>query len=130
MEKNTQKTNYEIGKRLSIRVTDEEKQLIHAYAKRDGLTVSDYIKSIALQKVIIEKRVEYNKDLRDLNFEISKIGTNINQLAKHVNKAEKLKTIDAGSINVFNIFMKEYFELLHQATSTLKSMYKRLSSLK
>lgn len=130
MATNKEHKNYEIGRRLAIRVTEDEKKIIESFAKKEGLKVSEYIRNLALQKVIIEKRIEYNKDLRDLNFEISKIGTNINQLAKHVNKAEKLKTIDAGSINVFAIFMKEYFELFEKANSTLKSMYKRLASLK
>jgi len=95
-KKEQSNTNYEIGKRLSIRLTEEEKKMINSYAKADGLTVSDYIKNVALKNRYIAKRIEYQTDLREFNFEIHKIGVNINQLARHVNRGEKFKTIDSG----------------------------------
>lgn len=115
---------------IILRCTEDEKEAIQKYAKEDGLTVTEYIKRLALKKVIIANRIEYNSDLRTLNFEISKVGTNINQIAKNVNRTEKFKTIDAGTINVFHLFMKDYLTKLDDANMLLKKMYKKISFIK
>ncbi len=108
---------------ILIRLTIEEKKMIQHFAKSEGSSTTDYLLSLGLKKVIISNRIEYLNDLRNYNFEISKIGNNINQLAKHVNQARKLKTIDSGSINVFEILMKEYLKNLAQANLFLKKVY-------
>lgn len=116
--------------KIEIRLTDTEKKLIQSYAKEDGLTVTDYVKTLALKQVLFSKRLEYTSDLRTVIFEINKIGNNINQIAKHVNRTEKYKTIDAGTINVFHIFMRDYLKLLADVKGTLKQMYKKISTIR
>jgi len=60
--------NYDVGKRISIRVTPEEKELIKKYAKLDNLSISDYLKKLALKEAMISNRLEYTHDLNELNF--------------------------------------------------------------
>lgn len=115
--------------KIEIRLTDDEKEIIKAYAKNDGLTVTDYIKYLALNQKFIAKRIEYQADLRNFNFEIHKIGVNINQLARHVNRAEKFKTIDSGTINVFHLFMKDYIQLMNDANELIRKMYSKLAKI-
>ncbi|WP_159637945.1 DUF6290 family protein [Sphingobacterium composti Ten et al. 2007 non Yoo et al. 2007] len=115
--------------KIEIRLTDDEKEIIKAYAKNDGLTVTDYIKYLALNQKFIAKRIEYQADLRNFNFEIHKIGANINQLARHVNRAEKFKTIDSGTINVFHLFMKDYIQLMNDANELIRKMYSKLAKI-
>lgn len=115
--------------KIEIRLTDDEKEIIKTYAKNDGLTVTDYIKYLALNQKFIAKRIEYQADLRNFNFEIHKIGANINQLAKHVNRAEKFKTIDSGTINVFHLFMKDYIQLMNEANELIRKMYSKLAKI-
>lgn len=116
--------------RLEIRLTSNEKALIKKYAKKDGLSVSDYIKRTALKQVVFSNRLEYTSDLRTLNFEIHKIGNNINQLAKHVNRADKLKTIDAGAINAFQILMEQYLDMTDEVRDVLNKMFMKMARLK
>lgn len=115
--------------KIEIRLTDDEKEIIKAFARNDGLTVTDYIKYLALNQKFIAKRIEYQADLRNFNFEIHKIGANINQLARHVNRAEKFKTIDSGTINVFHLFMKDYIQLMNDANELIRKMYSKLAKI-
>jgi len=115
--------------KIEIRLTDDEKEIIKAFARNDGLTVTDYIKYLALNQKFIAKRIEYQADLRNFNFEIHKIGANINQLARHVNRAEKFKTIDSGTINVFHLFMKDYILLMNDANELIRKMYSKLAKI-
>jgi len=110
--------------RIEIRLTNEEKKMIQEYAKSDGLTVSDYIKRTALKKVLLSNRVEYTTDLRDLNFELNKIGNDVNQMAKHFNSKKDMGPQDFRS---FQGMMVLYLEKMATVEHQLKLIYSKLS---
>lgn len=79
-------------KKITIRVTKDEAKEISRKAMECYLTQNEYIKSSALNKEIIvnEKINERLNGLKELTLEIKRIGTNINQISKHLNAGNKL----------------------------------------
>lgn len=65
-----------------IRCTEDEKKKIYAYSQKAGLSVSAYIRDIALKGKIIVRQ-------NDVDFEsvqqLKKIGINLNQQTKKLN---------------------------------------------
>lgn len=62
-----------------LRLTEDEKDQAVKRAKNEGMTLSSYIR-----KSILAERFVSKADIQTA-FELKKIGTNLNQLAKHVN---------------------------------------------
>lgn len=62
-----------------LRLTEDEKGQAAKRAKDEGITLSSYIR-----KSILGERIISKTDIQTA-FELKKIGTNLNQLAKHVN---------------------------------------------
>lgn len=81
---------------LSIRLTEEEKNL---FLQKMQLTSSKNI-SHFIRKCVLEKEI-YEIDCTpflELAWEISKVGTNVNQIAKKSNKANKIELEDIEKI--------------------------------
>lgn len=66
-------------KMLILRLTENEKKQAVKRAKDEGLTLSSYIRKCVLNEKFVSRT-----DVQTV-FELKKIGTNLNQLAKHVN---------------------------------------------
>lgn len=64
---------------LILRLTENEKKQAVKRAKDEGLTLSSYIRKCVLNEKFVSRT-----DVQTV-FELKKIGTNLNQLAKHVN---------------------------------------------
>lgn len=70
-------------KQVKFRCTEAERQAIEERIRVSGShDLSAYLRRMAIDGYIIN--VDY-KDLKDLIYEINKIGININQIAHHVN---------------------------------------------
>jgi len=121
-----EKKDYDKGRRLAIRLTEDEKRLVFGYAKQDRLSISDYIKQMALKKAVVSNRVEYTTDLRNLNFELNRIGNNINQMAKHFNSKKEMDTQD---FKAFQGMMAAYLEKMMVVERQLKLMYSKLAKV-
>lgn len=65
--------------RVEVRFSDSEKKHLIDKAEQLDMNISAYIRQTALKDHIISKT-----DIHTV-FELKKIGTNLNQLAKHVN---------------------------------------------
>lgn len=81
---------------LSIRLTEEEKNL---FLQKMQLTSSKNI-SHFIRKCVLEKEI-YEIDCTpflELSWEISKIGTNVNQIAKKANTTSKIELEDIEKI--------------------------------
>ena len=81
---------------IMLRLKEEEKERAVKRAKDEGITLSSYIR-----KSILGERIVSKTDIQTV-FELKKIGTNLNQLAKHVNTLpveenilESLKTLNS-----------------------------------
>ncbi len=82
--------------KLSIRLTAEEKKI---FLQKMQLTNSKNMNHF-IRKCVLEKEI-YEIDCTpflDLNWEISKIGTNVNQIAKKANSTEKIALEDIEKI--------------------------------
>jgi len=82
-------------KKVEVFVTPEELRIIDEKAAKSKLDRSKYIRKVALEQPIINIDMSY---LNDLIFEINKIGTNINQIAKHTNGYNVLYKSDIKDI--------------------------------
>lgn len=64
---------------IKARLSKEEKEMAIKRAKAEGVSLSTYIR-----KAILGERITSKTDIQ-MVFELKKIGTNLNQLAKHIN---------------------------------------------
>lgn len=95
-------------------VTEEEEYIIKEKMKLAHITnLSDYLRSQALFGFVYYADFE---DIRNVSYELSKIGTNLNQIAKQINT----------SGNVYEKEMTEIKELMNEVWHTHRSI---LSSL-
>lgn len=70
-------------KKIQVFVTEAELQYAKDKACSCGLTMSDYIRKIILEGLVVKLETF---DIKELSRELNKIGTNINQIARHVNE--------------------------------------------
>ena len=83
--KTTPKTepNRKRKNQINFRITDEEEEIIIQKMQKLGTNnMAAYLRKMAVDGYIIE--VDYS-DLKSVCFEMHKIGTNINQIAKRAN---------------------------------------------
>jgi len=76
---------------LSVRMTDAEKETIKRRAAGYGMKVSDFARTVLLSN--LKEPTPSRTDpaaIRALMFELSKVGTNLNQLARRANEAAKI----------------------------------------
>ncbi len=67
---------------IRLRVSEREYQMVHAHARAYGVTVSDYLRLYPGNR---DKCEFLKQEIMKLQFEIHKIGVNINQIAKDNN---------------------------------------------
>lgn len=70
---------------LIVRMTDQEKQVVKELATRNGVSMSDYVRACILDPPEVSRK-EYNDIKRMINYEIRKLGVNVNQIAKKYNE--------------------------------------------
>ncbi|MGD9639567.1 MAG: plasmid mobilization relaxosome protein MobC [Alphaproteobacteria bacterium] len=84
---------------VTFRVSEEEKQEMDDFCAKNGYVLSQYIsqnlfKAMQLNKTIKQKIVYVNSDKLEFNkgfiLQLTKIGTNINQIAYRLNSAKSL----------------------------------------
>jgi hypothetical protein len=76
---------------LSVRMTDAEKETIKHRAAGYGMKVSDFARTVLLSDLKEPPPSRTDPALiRGLMWELSKVGTNLNQLAKRANEAAKI----------------------------------------
>lgn len=73
---------------ITLRLTDIELAYLDQSAESLHVTRSEYLRNLILEKPMIYKYevVADNEQLKKLNGEIGKIGSNLNQIAKHLNQ--------------------------------------------
>lgn len=96
-------------RRYSLRMSEQEYNEIKNKAFESHLSMNDYIKKSARDKVIIVV-----EGLRDLTIEIKRIGTNINQIAKSINAGNNLT---AEEKEILLSEEKKLWQLLKQFTA-------------
>lgn len=83
-------------RKMTFRLTTEEYNIIKAKVSEAGLSQQQFLLKTALDKEII-----CIKEFQSLMFQIKKIGTNINQIARHSNETgftaiQEIKEVKEG----------------------------------
>jgi len=95
--------------RIDIKCTSGDKILIKEKAKEAGKDISDYMRTVALNK-----KIESKTDLHTV-IQIRRIGSNINQIARKMNSTSEIKNVDELILRL---------KLIHQELEEMKSILK------
>lgn len=85
---------------IRARLSEEEKEQVFRRAKAEGVSLSMY-----LRKSVLGEKIPSKTDIQTV-FELKKIGTNLNQLAKHINSLPVDENI-IGSLKSIDDYIKE-----------------------
>ena len=91
--------------RLYIRVTDHDKKTIEARAATTGLTVSEYLRRMALNG-----QIELHESKADFALvrALDRIGVNLNQITKKLNTTGQLQSHShAATLTRINVLLDE-----------------------
>ncbi len=90
--------NRERKNQVPLYFSDYEMELLKKNMEKSGIeNRSAYIRKMSIDGVIINTDL---KILKDLSYEINKIGTNINQVTKHLNEMQNISKEDVESLKV------------------------------
>lgn len=92
-------------RQVNFRLSPEQERMLRTKSFNLGITTSEFLRG-AIEGFV--PNVKYNKEILQLNFELRKIGVNINQIAKVANQT--------GYINsnmLFN-YKKNLDEVIHK----------------
>lgn len=100
------RANRERNIAIQFYVTQEEKELIEEKMKLINTTnLSAYLRKMAIDGLIV--KVDFS-EIKETNYELNKIGTNINQIAKIANTTDSIYRKD---IEKLKIEMQEIWKL-------------------
>ena len=115
------------NKVLRVRVTEEEFTLIKEKIKEDkaygylygsGQNVSEYIRNCIYEDLGKNKKFQYT-EIQDLNYQIRKIGVNVNQVAAKVNAGYKDYSSAVSEIlnqqKKIEYYVKKLFDMLEDS---------------
>lgn len=94
-------------KKMTFRLTTEEYNSIKAKVSEAGLSQQQFLLKTALNKEII-----CIKEFQSLMFQIKKIGTNINQIARHSNETGVITDQDKEEVKEG---LNQIWQLLNQS---------------
>jgi uncharacterized protein (DUF1778 family) len=78
---------------LGIKLTPNERAEFEAAAEATGVPLSTYVRDLALKRAATVGAPRRNPQAKALLRELSAIGNNINQLARHANTRNELPTL-------------------------------------
>lgn len=103
--------NRKRNKQISFRVSDKEYENLREKSERANLSTPQFCKSVALSKRIKQPKIDQSGALK-VAAELRKIGTNVNQIAKHLNTDESVNQTELHE--QFERFEKELGNLWQQ----------------
>ncbi|WP_305139951.1 plasmid mobilization protein [Thomasclavelia cocleata] len=107
---------------IHFRIEDIEKKIILKKAKNSKLNLSEYIRTQAIYGVNIYLNYE-NLDI--LSLELARIGNNINQIARGINKKIKFgEDVLSDELSSINEEFEVLRNLLNDFTNKVVDMYK------
>lgn len=114
---------------INFRISLEEKKKLQAKAKQAHMSISSYI--IALSE---NKKITVAENIPELLLEITRIGTNINQIAhignsqKYVNKQQLDEVLNLLE-DIESIMQKILSEIYNEDEHTFRSLEKKIDKL-
>jgi cob(I)alamin adenosyltransferase len=105
------------SKKITILVTDAEREKLKRQAEKTGLTLNRFLVTSALRE-----RPPMSQDdaqtIKELRFELRKLGTNLNQSARHIN-AFRLGTAAAPNRKSVEAILEEIQNLIARIGKTI-----------
>ncbi len=75
---------------VQLRLTKDEKNKLKQFAKSSGVTLTDFVKARTLDKPPRTKKATFDREvLIKFLSELGKLGSNVNQMARHMNSQNK-----------------------------------------
>ncbi len=112
--------NKKLKKYLIVRLTQQEKEEIEQRCREElFLSLSDYARSRLFKQRLIKRIVfpaDYKNELHTMDYDLVKIGTNLNQIAKRLN-AYTTSMLDDNDLKVIwecNKMLKDCFHMLEK----------------
>lgn len=113
---------------FKIRITQKEKDKLHELAKSAGFpSTSQYVLTCALNPVLY---VGNTHPFIDTDTHLSRIGTNINQIARRVHTREYVLEEDLKEIKALLLQQREYIKLLKDFQFYEKTSIDKLEHIK
>jgi hypothetical protein len=109
-----------LGEGIRVRLTNREKELLTERSRKEGYSnLSDFGRVKLLRKREIrriEASPEFSELMGQMDFELNKIGVNLNQIAKKLNTylGYQLDSEDKRALNNSYEILKECFVLLQK----------------
>lgn len=108
--------------RIFVRVTEDEKRKLKRKARENGMSVSDYARTLLVHSDDASIRVIDTEPLRKAAHELAKQGTNLNQLMKFLNTyganaldANDVKRVLDREVETFSEIAEALAALRHEA---------------
>lgn len=102
-----------------VRLTEEEALRLDELAHQNGMSVSAYIRMAVFGLKKRKVPFELMEQMRELNYQCRKIGTNINQIAHICNARQEVTVFDYENLTAFqNKLLKktdEVYQFLREA---------------
>ena len=121
-----EKRDAEIRKRIkddrfAIRLPGDDKIRLKEIAKSYGMDLTTYVLAACFFNCIIFVNFE---DIKELSYQVGKLGNNINQIARGINEAALKDNIDAELINDVKMQMDQLRGLEEALIETNKRFYR------
>lgn len=112
---------------IKARCLVEEKEKIKFLAKESGLNISDYVLKKSLDQKVWGNYKELHREIHSIGTEFSRVGNNINQLARHANTLEKIGQLDKFSVERLNLMLIDYLNKHDEVRVVLRKIVRELT---
>ena len=112
--------------RFTVRVNDQEAKWLREAAWREKRSIADFIRNRAISGDLPKIPVEVSELMKQLNYEVNRIGVNINQLVRsyHINgyqtSAEK-RRLEEDLKEIWSLHVKIWSRLTEMADGNHKT---------
>ena len=111
------------SKQMMFRVTEDEKEMILNNSEKLGFQkFESYARKMLIDGYVINLKSADDKDLKHLMSEVSRIGNNINQIAKGLNSTHRIYESDIKEIQSGQATMIALLRELVRNTNEIKKM--------
>lgn len=92
---------------LGVKCSSLEKFLIKANAQKCGLTVSEYLRELGLNRKIDMPKVIIPKEILKFSGTLNHLAANLNQIAKKRNQFDELNALERAQLNQLSLSIKQ-----------------------
>ena len=115
------------GEIISVVLTKKEKEIIDDFAKSSHMNTSTYVRKVVFKNasIILKDLRNYEQlesEVEHLSYYVSKVGTNINQIAKNLNSG---KSVSETTIKKIIEVMEKLNEKMEYIEEQVYSVYKK-----